>query len=149
MSKSPGFGTKAYFSTDGVDFTKKFSHVTKVTPPSMSRNMVDMSDMNSFDDNDQMKEEMPGYIEGGDATIEGFYKESDTAMEAAKAAFYAGIPVWIKIDLPDRISETYVVQGYISSLQEIGDIDPENGVPYSLTVKTNKKPTKTTRTTTT
>ena len=53
------------------------------------------------------------------------------------------------ISLPARIGEDYVVQGYISSLQEVGDIDPENGIPYSLTVKTNKKPVKSTRTTTT
>ena len=148
MSKSPGFGTTAFISADGTSYTK-LGHVTKVNPPSMTRNMVDMSDMNSFDENDQMKEEMPGYIEGGDATVEGFYTENDAGMTIAKTAFYAGTDVHLKISLPARIGEDYVVQGYISSLQEVGDIDPENGIPYSLTVKTNKKPVKSTRTTTT
>ena len=138
--KATGAGTKASISTDGQTF-KNFASITKLGPPSMSRVTVDVTDLNSFENNDQMKEFLPDFIEAEEMSIEGYHKKADEGRDAAETAFYAASVVTIKVELPAAIGKTMTVEGYITSYRPIGDIGNDAGLAFSMSVKPIKKPT--------
>lgn len=138
--KATGSGTKASISIDGQTY-KKFASVTKLGPPNMSRGTVDVTDMNSFEDNDQMKEYLTDFIEAEEMSIEGYVKNEDEGRTVAEEAFYAGTKVYIKIDLPAAIGKSMVVTGLMTSYRPIGDISTDAGIAYSMSIKPNAKPT--------
>ena len=125
--KGTGSGTSFELSNDGGSTWKKFMSVSKVTPPEYTRNTVDLTDNSSFDSNNQMKEFGTGFIEGGDLKVEGFVHTEDEVKG--------------KLVSPAWLNKTLTYPGVITSLQPIGELDPENGVPYSMTMKVTGKPT--------
>lgn len=138
--KATGSGTKASISTDGKTY-KEFASITKISPPNMSRGTVDVTDMNSYENNDQMKEFLTDFIEAEEMTIEGFVKTTDDGRDAAETAFYAGSEVHIKIDLPAAIGKSMVVKGLMTSYRPIGDISTDAGIAFSMGLKPTAKPT--------
>lgn len=139
--KSTGSGTKASISTDGGTSYKDFASITKISPPGMTRGTVDVTDLNSYENNDQMKEFLTDFIEGEDMSIEGYVKSTDEGRDAAETAFYAGTAVFIKIILPAAIGKTMTVNGVITSYKPIGDIDSSTGIAFSMSLKPTAKPT--------
>lgn len=139
--KGTGSGTSFELSSDGGTTWKKFMSVTKVTPPEYTRNTVDLTDNSSFDSNDQMKEFGTGFIEGGDLKVDGFVHVEDEGLAFAETCFYSGEIVKAKLVAPAWLNKTLTYPGVITILQPIGDLDPENGVPYSMTMKVTGKPT--------
>lgn len=137
--KATGAGTKASISVDGQEF-KDFASITKIGPPNMSRSTVDVTDLNSFENNDQMKEFLPDFIEAEEMGIEGFHKKTDEGREMAETAFYSGSVVTIKVVLPSAIGKTMTVEGYITAYRPIGDIGNDAGLAFSMSVKPIKKP---------
>lgn len=137
--KATGSGCKAAISTDGTTY-KDFASITKLGPPNMSRGTVDVTDMNSYENNDQMKEFLPDFIEAEEMSIEGYVKKDDAGRDAAETAFYAGTEVYIKITLPAAIGKTMTVQGYIVGYRPIGDISTDAGIAFSMSIKPIKKP---------
>lgn len=144
--KATGSGTKASISTDGQTY-KQFASVTKLGPPNMSRGTVDVTDMNSFENNDQMKEFLTDFIEAEDMSIEGYVKSTDEGREMAETAFYAGTEVYIKIGLPAAIGKSMVVKGLMTAYRPIGDISTDAGIAYSMSIKPVAKPALTATTT--
>ena len=138
--KATGSGTKASISTDGQSY-KEFASITKIGPPSMSRGTVDVTDMNSYENNDQMKEFLTDFIEADEMSIEGFAKKTDDGRDAAETAFYAGTIVYIKIVLPAAIGKTMIVKGLMTSYRPIGDISSDAGIAFSMGIKPVAKPT--------
>lgn len=140
IKKATGSGTVANISNDGTAF-KKLASVTKISPPNMTRGTVDVTDLNSFGDNDQMKEYLTDFIEAEDMTIEGFVKDGDEGLPVAENLFYSGKTAYIQIVLPEAIGKTMLVTGLLTGYKPIGDISSDAGIAYSFTVKPNKKPT--------
>lgn len=140
IDKATGSGVKASISTDGSTF-KEFASITKISPPSMSRGTVDVTDMNSYANNDQMKEFLADFIEGEEMNIEGFVKKTDDGRDLAEDAFYSGGEVTIKIVLPAVLGKTMTVKGLLTSYQPIGDIAPDAGIAFKLGLKPTSKPT--------
>lgn len=138
--KATGSGVSAEISADGTTYSK-FASVTKISPPDMSRGTVDVTDMNSFADNDQMKEFLADFIEAGDMTVEGYFLETDAGRTAFETAFYNGSTVYLRINLPAAIGKSLTVCGIPTAYQPIGDIDSSNGIPFSCGIKPTKKPT--------
>lgn len=138
--KATGSGAKAAISTDGTTY-KDFASITKLGPPNMSRGTVDVTDMNSYETNSQMKEFLPDFIEAEEMSIEGYVKQTDEGRDAAESAFYAGTLVYIKITLPAAIGKTMTVKGYIVGYRPIGDISTDAGIAFSMSVKPVEKPT--------
>lgn len=138
--KATGSGARAHISSDGTSY-KQFASVTKIDPPNMTRGTVDVTDMNSYENNDQMKEFLVDFIEAEEMTIEGFVKKTDEGMDLAETQFYSGAVTYIKVDLPAAIGKSMVVQGHITSLKPIGDISTDAGIPFSMGLKPTKKPT--------
>ena len=137
--KATGRGAKAAISTDGSAY-KDFASITKLGPPNMSRSTVDVTDLNSYENNDQMKEFLPDFIEADEMSIEGYVKATDDGRDLAENAFYAGTEVYVKITLPAPISKAMIVQGYIVGYKPIGDISNDTGIAFSMNIKPNKKP---------
>lgn len=137
--KATGSGTKASISKNDTEY-KEFASITKIGPPSMSRGTVDVTDMNSYTNNDQMKEYLTDFIEGDEMSIEGFVKKTDEGRNLAEEAFYSGEQVYIKIDLPAAIGKTMKVTGLMTSYRPIGDISPDAGIAFSMGLKPTKKP---------
>lgn len=137
--KGVGSGTKVEISTDGTKFTKIMS-VTKVSPPELSTDDADLTDQESYASNDKFKESVPTFIDGGEIKIDGWVNTDDTGVAAAETAFFDQSPVICRVVFPVWMDKTITYNGYIKSIQSIGDLDPEAGVPYSITIKVNKKP---------
>lgn len=139
-SKATGSGTKAFISTDGTAF-QEFASVTKLGGPSMSRGTVDVTDMNSFTNNNQFKEFLNDFIEADEIPIEGFVLQTDVGRTAAETAFYAGSTVYIKLQLPAAIGQTMLITGIMTKYQPIGDISTDAGIAFAISVKPTAKPT--------
>ena len=106
----------------------------------MSRGTVDVTDMNSYETNDQMKEFLPDFIEAEEMSIEGYVKKADEGRDAAEAAFYDGTLVHIQITLPAAIGKTMTVRGYIVGYRPIGDISTDAGIAFTMSIKPIAKP---------
>lgn len=139
-NKATGSGTTASISTDGGTTYKLFASITSLAPPSMSRSTVDVTDMNSYQNNDQMKEYLTDFIEADEMSVEGFVIKDDAGRNAAEDAFYSAGEVKIKVVLPDAIGKTMVVTGLMTTYQPIGDISTSDGIAFKLAVKPTKKP---------
>lgn len=139
--KGTGSGTSFELSSDNGATWTKFMSVTKVTPPEYTRNTVDLTDNSSFDTNNQMKEFGTSFIEGGDLKVDGFVHVEDKGLAFAETCFYSGEIVSAKLVSPPWLNKTLVYPGVITGLQPIGELDPENGIPYSMTMKVTGKPT--------
>ena len=144
MSESPkkttGAGSKISFSTDGSSYTE-FGSVSKASAPSYKRGTVDVTDLNSYHDNNQMKESLPSWIEAEEMSIEGFYLKDDAAQTAAENAFWSGSEAYIKIVLPTVIGKTFTFHGTITSYQTLDAIDADTGLGFKLGLTITEKPT--------
>lgn len=139
--KGTGSGTSFELSSDNGATWTKFMSVTKVVPPEYTRNTVDLTDNSSFDTNNQMKEFCTGFIEGGELKVDGFVHVEDKGLAFAETCFYSGEIVNAKLVSPPWLNKTLIYPGVITGLQPIGELDPENGIPYSMTMKVTGKPT--------
>lgn len=137
--KATGSGTTAFISLDGTTY-KQFASVSKIGPPNMSRGTIDVTDMNSFENNNQMKEYLTDFIEAEEMTIEGFVKKTDEGRDAAETAFYSGEEIYIKIVLPVAIGKTMTFTGMMTAYRPIGDISTDAGIAYSFSIKPSSKP---------
>lgn len=138
--KATGSGAKAKISSDGETY-KEFASVTKISPPSMSRGTVDVTDLNSYENNDQMKEYLTDFIEAEEMSLEGFVKKTDDGRDVAEEAFYSGEEIYIQIILPAAIGKTMTVKGLMTSYRPIGDISTDAGIAFSMGLKPTAKPT--------
>ena len=137
--KSTGAGSKISFSTDGTSYTE-FGSVSKASSPSFKRGTVDVSDLNTYNANNQMKENLPSWIEAEEMSLEGFFLKDDTAQAAAETAFWSGADAYIKIVLPAVIGKTFIFHGTITSYQTLDTIDPDTGLGYKLGLTIVEKP---------
>lgn len=139
-TKTTGSGTKAFFSDDGSTY-KEFASITKITPPSMSRGTVEVTDMNSYESNNQFKEFLGDFIEADEMSLEGYFLGTDAGRESLEAAFYAGTECYIKVQLPPVIGQDMVVKGVLTKYQAFGEISTSAGIAFSTSIKPNSKPT--------
>ena len=138
--KATGSGAKALISLDDSSY-KEFASVSKLGPPNMTRGTIDVTDMNSYENNNQMKEFLTDFIEAEEMTIEGYVVGDDEGRTAAETAFYSGEEVYIKIQLPEAIGKTMKVTGMMTAYRPIGDISTDAGIAYSFSIKPTSKPT--------
>lgn len=137
--KTTGSGTKLSISSDGSQYTE-FASVKSITPPSMSRGTVEVTDMNSYYNNDQFKEYLGDFIDGDEMSISGYLLKTDEALAAAETAFYGGSEIYIKIDLPAVIGQSMTVKGIVTKYQRVGDISVSDGLAFSMSIKPTAKP---------
>ena len=138
--KTTGSGTKAFFSTDGSTWLE-FASVSKITPPSMSRGTIEVTDMNSYETNDQFKEYLGDFIEADEMGIEGYFVKDDEGRNALEVAFFSGEECYIKIQLPPVIGQSMVVKGVLTKYQPMGEISTSAGIPFTTSMKPNSKAT--------
>lgn len=138
--KATGSGAKCSISTDNKTW-KEFASVSKLGPPNMTRGTIDVTDMNSYENNNQMKEFLTDFIEAEEMTIEGYVIGTDDGRDAAEEAFYSGEEIYIKIVLPTAIGKTMTVTGMMTAYRPIGDISTDAGIAYSFSIKPTSKPT--------
>lgn len=143
--KSTGSGSKVAFSTDGTTY-KDFGSVTSVAPPSMSRDTVDATDLNSYYSNNQFKEHLADFIDADTLTVEGHYLAGDEGREAAATAFYSGSECYIKITTPKAIGKVYTYKGIPTALRDLTDINTGAVIGFSFGIKPTAKATVTTGT---
>lgn len=139
--KGTGSGTTFELSTDDGGSWNKILSVSKVTLPEYTRNTVPLTDNSSYDINNQIKEFGTSFIEGGELKVEGFVRTDDTGLAVAEEAFFEGGEVKARIVGPKWYDKTLVYPGVLTGMQPLGELDPENGVSYSLTMKVTGKPT--------
>lgn len=137
--KTTGSGTKAFFSKDKTTW-KQFASVSKITPPSMSRGTVDVTDLNSYEDNNQFKEFLGDFIEADEMTIEGFFIKDDAGRADLEDCFYSGEECYVKVQLPPVIGQDMIVTGTLTRYQPMGEISPTSGIAFTMTMKPNGKP---------
>ena len=136
--KTTGSGTKAFFSNDNQTW-KEFASVSKITPPSMSRGTIEVTDMNSYTTNNQFKEYLGDFIEADEMTIEGYFVKDDVGREALESCFYSGEECYVKIQLPPVIGQDMIVKGVLTKYQPMGEISTSAGIPFTMSMKPNGK----------
>ena len=136
--KTTGSGTKAFFSTDKTAW-KEFASVSKITPPSMSRGTIEVTDMNSYATNNQFKEYLGDFIEADEMTIEGYFVKDDEGRNALETAFYNGTECYVKVQLPPAIGQDMIVKGVLTKYQPMGEISTSAGIPFTMSMKPNSK----------
>lgn len=138
--KTTGSGTKAFFSKDGTTW-KEFASVSKITPPSMSRGTIEVTDMNSYATNNQFKEYLGDFIEADEMAIEGYFVKDDPGRSDLEECFYSGEECYVKIQLPPVIGQDMVVKGVLTKYQPMGEISTSAGIPFTMSMKPNGKAT--------
>lgn len=136
--KTTGSGTKAFFSKDKSDW-KEFASVSKITPPSMSRGTIEVTDMNSYEANNQFKEYLGDFIEADEMGIEGYFVKDDVGRAALEECFYSGEECYIKVQLPPVIGQDMIVKGVLTKYQPMGEISTSAGIPFTMSMKPNAK----------
>lgn len=134
--KTTGSGTKAFFSTDKETWLE-FASVSKITPPSMSRGTIEVTDMNSYETNDQFKEYLGDFIEADEMGIEGYFVKDDAGRTALETAFYSGEECYVKVQLPPVIGQDMIVKGILTKYQPMGEISTSAGIPFTMSMKPN------------
>lgn len=137
--KTTGSGTKAFFSTDKTEW-KEFASISKISPPSMSRGTVEVTDMNSYENNNQFKEYLGDFIEADEMTMEGYFVKDDAGRTALEDAFYSGTACYVKVQLPPAIGQDMIVTGVLTKYQPMGEISTTAGIPFTMSMKPNGKP---------
>lgn len=136
--KTTGSGTKAFFSSDNQTW-QEFASVSKITPPSMSRGTIEVTDMNSYESNNQFKEYLGDFIEADEMAIEGYFVKDDAGRNALETAFYNGAECYVKIQLPPTIGQDMIVKGILTKYQPLGEISTSSGIPFTMSMKPNGK----------
>lgn len=136
--KTTGSGTKAFFSKDKITW-KQFASVSKITPPSMSRGTIEVTDMNSYEDNHQFKEYLGDFIEADEMTIEGYFVKNDEGRADLEECFYSGEECYVKIQLPPAIGQDMIVPGVLTKYQPMGEISTTAGIAFTMSMKPNGK----------
>lgn len=134
--KTTGSGTKAFFSKDKTTW-KEFASVSKITPPSMSRGTVEVTDMNSYETNNQFKEYLGDFIEADEMTIEGYFVKDDAGRADLEECFYSGEECYVKIQLPPAIGQDMIVTGVLTKYQPMGEISTTAGIAFTMSMKPN------------
>lgn len=137
--KTTGSGTKAFFSKDKTTW-QEFASISKISPPSLSRGTVDVTDMNSYENNDQFKEYLGDFIEADEMSIEGYFVKDDAGRAALEERFYSGEECYVKIQLPPVIGQDMIVKGILTKYQPMGEISTSAGIPFTMSMKPNGRP---------
>lgn len=137
--KTTGSGTKAFFSTDKTTW-QEFASISKISPPSLSRGTVDVTDMNSYENNDQFKEYLGDFIEADEMSIEGYFVKDDAGRAALEECFYSGDECYVKVQLPPVIGQDMIVKGILTKYQPMGEISTSAGIPFTMSMKPNGRP---------
>lgn len=136
--KTTGSGTKAFFSIDKTTWLE-FASVSKITPPAMSRGTIEVTDMNSYETNNQFKEYLGDFIEADEMTIEGYFVKDDAGRNALEEAFYSGEECYVKVQLPPVIGQDMIVTGVLTKYQPMGEISTTAGIAFTMSMKPNGK----------
>ena len=136
--KTTGSGTKAFFSKDKSTW-KEFASVSKINPPSMSRGTIEVTDMNSYETNNQFKEYLGDFIEADEMTIEGYFVKGDAGRADLEECFYSGEECYVKVQLPPAIGQDMIVTGVLTKYQPMGEISTTSGIAFTMSMKPNGK----------
>ena len=71
--------------------------------------------------------------------MEGFYKKTDEGRTVVETAFFDGTEVELKIVMPKFIGKNKIYKGFLTAYQEFGELSPDTGVAYSLSLKPTAK----------
>ena len=136
--KTTGSGTKAFFSKDKSTW-EEFASVSKITPPSMSRGTIEVTDMNSYEENNQFKEYLGDFIEADEMTLEGYFLKDDAGRAMLEDCFYSGEECYVKVQLPPAIGQDMIVTGVLTKYQPMGEISPTAGIAFTMSMKPTGK----------
>lgn len=126
-----GFGTTFKWNDQVV------AELTGINGIEITANMVDATTHQS---DDYYKEFLPGLLEAGDVTLEGYFDYSDTAGQHAMLTdMNARVSRTAVITFPASTGATWTLTGYVSRLK-IGDAPLEGGIPFSASIKVSGKP---------
>lgn len=132
MSKKHAFGTT--FSWNSVT-------VAELSAINGIEISVDSVDVTTHESADSFKEYLPGLLDAGDVTLEGFFDYTDTTgQQAMLTDAYARTSRTGVITFPSATGTTWTFTGFITNIK-IGDAPVDNAIPFEATIKVTGKPT--------
>lgn len=131
MAKSRSVGTKFY-----VD-DKLVGSLTSITPPEMSSETTDVTDLSN---SDGYKEFLGGFKDGGEVGLEGYMDGEDEGQQAMHDAFEGQELHDCKIVFPAAIGKEWTFKGIITKFKA-GDASVTDALKFSAGVKVSGKPT--------
>ncbi len=131
MGKTHAYGTT--FSWDG-------ELVGKLTAINGIEITVDQVDASTHDSPDAFKEMLPGMLDAGEVSLEGFFDNEDTTGQLAILAdMYARAKKAGIITFPAAAGTTWTFMGYVVGCK-IGDATTDGAIPFSAKIKVTGKP---------
>lgn len=125
-----GFGTKIYRS-DGAGSWLSIAEIHDVSGPSMSRNLIDATHMES---DDGYTEDVPGLKDGGDVTFECNMIDPETSQGLLKTDFETGTVRDFRVVLPGGTRRW----AFAAIVSAIGNSFPQDGrmvMPVTLAIQ--------------
>lgn len=125
-----GFGTQLVWNSQDV------AEVQNLTGPNESRDMLDVT---NHDSSDGFREFIAGLADGGEISIEGNFKASDSNGQIAMHTdFQAGTSRAWQLTFPASLGNM-AGNGFMSAF-ELG-YPHDNKIPFTATIKVTGKPT--------
>jgi len=102
---------------------------------------VDTVDVTTHQSSDYYKEVLPGLIDPGEVSLEGFFDYTDTTgQQAMLTDLNSRTSRTAIITFPSATGTTWTFTGYVTALK-IGDAGIDGAIPFSATIKPTGKPT--------
>lgn len=131
MAKNHAFGTTFSWNSQTV------AGLTAINGIELS---VDTVDVTTHQSSDNYKETMPGLIDPGEVSIEGFFDYTDTSgQQAMLTDLNSRTGRTAVITFPAATGTTWTFTGYITALK-IGDAPIDGAIPFTATIKPTGKP---------
>lgn len=132
MAKNHSYGTTFSWNSQTV------AGLTTINGIELS---VDTVDVTTHQSSDAYKEIIPGLIDPGEVSLEGFFDYTDTTgQQAMLTDLNSRTSRTAVITFPSATGTTWTFTGYITALK-IGDAPVDDAIPFTATIKPTGKPT--------
>lgn len=129
MSKIAAKGTALKIGTQAVGSLSKIGGASKT---------ADTIDVTTLDSADGYKEYIPGWKDGGEVSLSGFFDYSDEGQKALETAFDSSEKKDFTITFPTAAACKWTFSGYVTALETSADLG--DALAFSATIKITGKP---------
>ncbi len=137
MSKSRSVGVKLKVGEKNGATLTKVGGLTTINGIQLSAESVDLT---SLDNEDNYREKEPGFKDGGEVTVSGFFDNTDEGQQKMYALFESGDVVPVEIAFPPK--QTGAKWNFNAGVSAFStSFELEDGVAFEATFLVSGKPT--------
>jgi len=112
-------------------------NITKLGNPTLKRDMIDITTLSSLNG---AKQYMPGLLDPGTMTMEGFFDTSDSGQSLLFAKLASGSLDTYTMTFPSVVGASWTASCYIKELALGDQVDTTKGIPFKATLQVTGLP---------